>query len=182
MNNAEAGPSSFKKIAKPDSPMKLELAQKNRVFEATLLEDLFDYSVLVSNNISMARDQLANERNWLTWFRLSCTLVILGFTILIKFRLPDGSSNNDSNFEISSKPVGYIFVAIGFLCSFVGLGKYFKNQRLLIKQATFVEAGRGSYLMVAVLFSFVCTIMILASTKNNSQTGDSFVNRSFYMI
>lgn len=65
----------------------------------------------------------------------------------------------------SNKPVGYIFCAIGFLCFFVGFGKYFKNQRLLVKQATFVEAGWGSYVVVAILFSFVCTVMILASSN-----------------
>ncbi len=73
-NNAEAGPSttSLKKEAT------LELAGHVEVYKSTRLENCLDYSILVNNNISMARDQLANERNWLTWFRLSCTLIILG--------------------------------------------------------------------------------------------------------
>ncbi|KAI7869630.1 uncharacterized protein EV154DRAFT_392478, partial [Mucor mucedo] len=125
-----------------------------------------DYSILVSNNISMARDQLANERNWLTWFRLSCTLIILGFSILVQFRLPDPSDPTPrvatmADTGNSNRPVGFIFCAIGFLCFIVGLGKYFKNQRLLVKQATYVEAGWGSYVVVGILFLFVCTVMIL---------------------
>lgn len=80
-NNAEAGPSTSTRtnsINKPLQQPKLELVDKVEVFDSTMLEDCLDYSLLVSNNISMARDQLANERNWLTWFRLSCTLIILG--------------------------------------------------------------------------------------------------------
>ncbi|KAI9478402.1 MAG: hypothetical protein EXX96DRAFT_570752 [Benjaminiella poitrasii] len=179
-NNAEAGPSSVRNSKQFDSQPKLELAKKNEIFKETLLEDLLDYSILISNNISMARDQLANERNWLTWFRLSCTLVILGFTVLIKFRLPDGSSNNDesndSQFDVSSQPIGYIFVVIGFSCSLVGLGKYFKNQILLVKQATYIKAGWGSYILVAILFLFACTVMIIASINSEPS-----VNRSSYV-
>lgn len=85
----------------------------------------------------------------------------------MQFRLPDPSDTASFtmvNTEHSNRPVGYIFCAIGFLCFLVGLGKYFKNQRLLVKQATFVEAGWGSYVVVAILFLFVCTVMILASS------------------
>lgn len=71
-NNAPAESSSKAKQTT------LQFVEKVQVYKARPLEDLLDYSVLVSNNISMARDQLANERNWLTWFRLSCTLIILG--------------------------------------------------------------------------------------------------------
>lgn len=75
-NNAEAGPSTT--CLKRE--MSLELAGNVQVYKSSRLEDCLDYSILVNNNISMARDQLANERNWLTWFRLSCTLIILGKT------------------------------------------------------------------------------------------------------
>lgn len=165
-NNAEAGPSTAPLTKEPT----LELAGKVEVYESSKMEDVLDYSILVSNEISMARDQLANERNWLTWFRLSCTLIILGFTILIKFRLPDDNGDTDTNDEspldVANKPIGLIFCVIGFCCFFVGIGKYFKNQRLLVKQATYVEAGWGSYLMVGLLFLFVCSVMIMASLSS----------------
>jgi hypothetical protein len=96
--------------------------------------------------------------------------MMIGFTILIQFRLPEPDDQKQTPSEqVSNKPVGYIFVAIGFSCFLVGLGKYFKNQRLLVKQATYVEAGWGSYTMVIILFFFVCTIMVLASV-NKSQS------------
>ncbi|CEP08950.1 hypothetical protein [Parasitella parasitica] len=82
---------------------KLELAEKVEIYDSKIVEDCLDYSLLVSNNVSMARDQLANERNWLTWFRLSCTLIILGFTVLIQFRLPDEKDDTPRS-DISNKP------------------------------------------------------------------------------
>lgn len=92
LGNDEAGPSKLTKAMFPastkdplipqpttnNSQPHLELAGKVQVFESTKLETALDYSINVSNSISMARDQLANERNWLTWFRISCTLIILG--------------------------------------------------------------------------------------------------------
>lgn len=73
-NNAEAGPSTAPLTKEPS----LVLAAKVEVYKSSKVEDLLDYSIIVSNDISMARDQLANERNWLTWFRISCTLIMLG--------------------------------------------------------------------------------------------------------
>lgn len=80
-NNGEAGPSTLTRLVpKPKSARQpsLELAEKVEVFKSSHLENTLDYSINVSNSVSMARDQLANERNWLTWFRISCTLIILG--------------------------------------------------------------------------------------------------------
>ncbi|KAI8070588.1 uncharacterized protein B0P05DRAFT_550307 [Gilbertella persicaria] len=177
-NNAEAGPSQKRLNSITNKQPKLELAEKVEIFPSTRLQDCLDYSILVSNNTSMARDQLANERNWLTWFRLSCTLIILGFTLLLQFRLPD-STDQDGNLTVSkandfaSKPIGFIFIGIGLSCFFVGVGKYFKSQRLLVKQATFVEAGWGSLVMVGILFCFVCSVMIMASINTSR---NSFLN------
>lgn len=91
-----------------------------------------------------------------------------GFSILIKFRLPDNSDNEDNKvYDVTSKPVGLTFCVIGFFTFFVGIGKYFKNQRLLVKQATYVEAGWGSYLIVGLIFVFVCSVMIMASLSSS---------------
>lgn len=96
---------------------------------------------------------------------------MIGFTVLLQFRLPepDGETQDRPDL-VSNRPVGFIFVAIGFLSFLVGLGKYFKNQRQLVKQATYVEAGWGSYVVVIILFFFVCTIMILASRDKDQSS------------
>jgi uncharacterized membrane protein YidH (DUF202 family) len=82
-SDMEAGPSRqplTKQISKQPT---LEFAKKVDIIPASCMENCLDYSLIVTNSVSMARDQLANERNWLTWFRLSCTLIILGK--LLKF-------------------------------------------------------------------------------------------------
>jgi uncharacterized membrane protein YidH (DUF202 family) len=47
---------------------------------ASLLSVL-DNSIVVPNEGSMARDQFANERTWLSWTKLACTLIVLGTMI-----------------------------------------------------------------------------------------------------
>lgn len=42
------------------------------------LWSVIDNSIVVPNDGSMARDQYANERTWLSWLKLSCTLIVLG--------------------------------------------------------------------------------------------------------
>ncbi|OBZ85380.1 hypothetical protein A0J61_06577 [Choanephora cucurbitarum] len=171
--HAEAGPSSWRPIENTVQP-KVEYAAEVRRFKTNRLEDCLDYAILVSNNASMARDHLANERNWLTWFRLSCTLIILGFTVLLQFRLPEEDEKEEIHImkpvDFTSKPIGFIFVTIGIACFLVGVGKYFKNQRLLVKQATYIEAGWGSFVTAGLLFSVVCSVMIIASINAAKHT------------
>jgi hypothetical protein len=39
---------------------------------------IFDNSHVIPNTVSMARDQFASERNFLTFLRFSATLIVLG--------------------------------------------------------------------------------------------------------
>ena len=88
----------------------------------------------------------------------------LGFTILLKFRLPDeGNTPDDWADESVTQPIGYIFIAIGFSALLTAVGKYFKTQRLLLKRRNFIQAGWGSFIIVSLLFTVVCVVMILAS-------------------
>lgn len=138
-------------------------------------------------------DILAIERNFLTFFRLGSTLAVIGnrsnlanninagelmlsigFTILLKFRLPtvnEGGDVDDTDEDWSNeefrRPIGVTFVAIGFLSVLVAIGKYFKNQILLIKQKNNIQAGWGSYVTVGILVGFVCLVMALASLDSS---------------
>ncbi|KAI9014421.1 hypothetical protein CLU79DRAFT_838467 [Phycomyces nitens] len=126
----------------------------------------YDASLILPNKPTVARDQLANERNWLTVFRFSCTMIILGFTVLLKFRFPDDQINEP---EKESKRmrlgIGYTFIAIGFILYIGGLGKYFKNQLQLARQVNFIQAGWGSFIGVGLIFCFACIVMILATIR-----------------
>ncbi|KAI9492864.1 hypothetical protein BDB00DRAFT_825913 [Zychaea mexicana] len=128
-----------------------------------------DIALIIPNSGSMARDMLANERNFLTFFKLACTLVVLGFTVLLKFRLPDdhGSLPDEWADDSVTRPIGYTFIAIGFSALLTAVGKYFKTQRMLAKSINFIQAGWGSFIIVSLLFTLACVVMILASLNSS---------------
>ncbi|KAI8097588.1 uncharacterized protein BX664DRAFT_326744 [Halteromyces radiatus] len=129
---------------------------------------ILDTSLVIPNKISMARDQLAGERNFLTFLRFSCTLIILGFTMLIEFRLPykTSSSSSPSNIDAISQPLGYCFVAAGFCLFLYGVGRYFFNQRALIREVNFIQAGWFSLTVMVLLGSFAIGVMVVLSINS----------------
>ncbi|KAI7871541.1 hypothetical protein BDF14DRAFT_1878397 [Spinellus fusiger] len=93
----------------------------------------FDIALVFPNTISEARDHLANERNWLTLLRLSCTFLLLGLTVLMRIRLPD-TTPIDRDFDTLRLFLGFLCIAVGLCLFFGGVGKYFINQHQLIHQ------------------------------------------------
>ncbi|KAJ8658968.1 hypothetical protein O0I10_005350 [Lichtheimia ornata] len=130
-----------------------------------------DIALVLPNKGSMARDMLANERNFLTFFKLSCTLTVLGFTILLKFRFPSGGSTDDDDGDWAdnsvTEPIGYCFVAIGLTCLFVGVRKYFMTQLQLAKQVSFLPQGKIAFGAVITIFFLACIVMVLASLNSD---------------
>ncbi|KAI9315139.1 hypothetical protein BX666DRAFT_2028724 [Dichotomocladium elegans] len=123
-----------------------------------------DLPLLVPNTGSIARDMLANERNFLIFFKLSCTLVVLGFTVLLKFRLPDekDDTGEENRSSLDTSPIGYCFIAIGFTSLIVSIAKYFVTQRLLIRKINFIRTGWWALMVVTSIFCLACAVMILA--------------------
>jgi uncharacterized membrane protein YidH (DUF202 family) len=156
---------------------------------------VLDNAVVVPNEGSMARDQCANERTYLSWLKLSCTIVVLGkektttplthcsmrlitypffhisfyrttgFTIIINLRLPNGEKQPSIDPRYT-RPIGITFVAIGMLAFILGLIKYFRNVRLLILHRTLVQAGWVSFLLMAIVSLFACTIMLIVVSSD----------------
>ncbi|KAI8063293.1 hypothetical protein BC940DRAFT_349155 [Gongronella butleri] len=130
----------------------------------------FDYSVVIPNKVSMARDQLANDRNFLVFFRYACTLVILGFTMLVNFRLPSGggSTTDPESDWFVTMPFGYSFIALGAILFVYSLTRYFRTQRALIEEVHDIEAGWLSYLFMVVLASFIVAVSIYSMVRSFS--------------
>ncbi|CAO3588092.1 unnamed protein product [Absidia cylindrospora] len=132
---------------------------------------ILDVSLVIPNKVSMARDQLAGERNYLTFLRFSCTLIVLGFTMLLKFRLPyEADANHDDDTssgdpDAITTPLGYCFIAIGFCLFLYGFIRYYMNQNALARQVNYIQAGWFSMSVMATLASFVIGVMILASVQ-----------------
>ncbi|RUS14950.1 hypothetical protein BC937DRAFT_93119 [Endogone sp. FLAS-F59071] len=129
--------------------------------------NVLDPSLVVNNEGSVARDHLSNERNFLAWFRLSITLIIIGFTVMLKFRFHREGDDEPDIEDPFSKPIGIIFVVIGLTAFILGIFKFIKNQRLLTKQKTLVQAGWGSFLIAGVIVVFVCGVMIIATVRGS---------------
>ncbi|KAI8577377.1 hypothetical protein K450DRAFT_252175 [Umbelopsis ramanniana AG] len=126
---------------------------------------VLDNAFVVPNEGSMARDQCANERTYLSWLKLSCTIIVLGFTIIINLRLPNGETQPSIDPRYT-RPIGITFVAIGLLSFILGLVKYFRNVRLLILHRTLVQAGWFSFLLMAIVSLFACTIMLIVVSSD----------------
>lgn len=164
------------------------------------LLSIMDLSLVIPNKVSMARDQLAGERNYLTFLRFSCTLIVLGkdlsynenipllinphgwnllgFTMILKFRLPFEDDLTDSppwesDRDQITTPLGYCFVAIGFCLFLYGFVRYYLNQRALVRQVNYIQAGWFSMTVIAVLASFVIGVMILATIHSMLFTNPS---------
>jgi uncharacterized membrane protein YidH (DUF202 family) len=157
---------------------------------------LLDNSFVVPNEGSMARDQCANERTYLSWLKLSCTIIVLGKknTHALWHTLQHASDTLSSFVHISiyritgftiiinlrlpngetqpsidaryTRPIGITFVAIGMLSFILGLIKYFRNVRLLILHRTLVQAGWFSFLLMGIVSLFACTIMLIVVSTN----------------
>lgn len=157
---------------------------------------VLDNSFVVPNEGSMARDQCANERTYLSWLKLSCTIIVLGkethshpltlqhasdtlssfvhiliyritgFTIIINLRLPNGETQPSIDARYT-RPIGITFVAIGMLSLILGIIKYFRNVKLLILHRTLVQAGWFSFLLMAVVSLFACTIMLIIVSSDS---------------
>lgn len=90
--------------------------------------------------------------------------------MILQFRLPyDSSTDYDGGTDDSDRitpPLGYCFVAIGFCLFIYGLVRYHMNQRALIQQVTYIQAGWGSMTAMAILAAFAIGVMILATINS----------------
>jgi uncharacterized membrane protein YidH (DUF202 family) len=83
--------------------------------------------------------------------------------MLLQFRLPYDSSTGADESDTITRPLGYCFVAIGFCLFVYGVVRYYLNQRALIKQVNYIQAGWGSMTAMAILAAFAIGVMILAT-------------------
>jgi uncharacterized membrane protein YidH (DUF202 family) len=85
--------------------------------------------------------------------------------MLLQFRLPYDSitDNGADESDRITRPLGYCFVAIGFCLFIYGVVRYYLNQRALIKQVNYIQAGWGSMTAMAILAAFTIGVMILAT-------------------
>ncbi|CAO3635600.1 unnamed protein product [Cunninghamella blakesleeana] len=116
------------------------------------------------------RNQLVAERNYLTFLRFSCTLIVIGFTLLTNFRLPSTKKDTPDQTKLDevTRPIGYVFVAAGLFVFISGLVKYFRSQHALVREVNYIQSGIGSIISMVLIAVFVIGVMILSMIDSAS--------------
>lgn len=95
-----------------------------------------------------ARNSLANERTFLSWFRTAVTLLALGAAI-VRFNLVKRSLAS-----------GIILLVMGIVMMYLGLLRYFQVQRKL-QRMEFQPNRIGVWLVVAGTFAVGAALIVL---------------------
>ncbi|KAF8425713.1 hypothetical protein EV426DRAFT_596264 [Tirmania nivea] len=127
-----------------------ELDEHCPIFTAPFISPL-----VFENAASDARDHCANERNFLSWLRLSIYLAIIAMAIVLSFQLRTPASAHERRLAL---PLGLIFWIMAVLCLFTGLGNYLKTvERYRVKRAL-VQSGYKTQIIIAIVsFTIIAT-------------------------
>ncbi|EWC48634.1 hypothetical protein DRE_01856 [Drechslerella stenobrocha 248] len=109
--------------------------------------------LVFENNASDARDHCANERNFLSWLRLSSYLAIVSVAIMTSF---DFNSQPTRLERAVAFPLGLTFWALALLCLVCGVGNYLQTIAMYSRKVPLVQSGWRTQL----LGGFVCASVI----------------------
>lgn len=114
-----------------------------------------------SNNISEARDHLANERTFLAWLRTGFTISALGIVLSRVQVLSIGTPLSDT-LNIFSKILSLVFVVLGLLFVFFGAVRFVSVQNSL-SEKVFPSSGLLIFVVcILATLTFIATfIMVL---------------------
>lgn len=95
-----------------------------------------------------ARNSLANERTFLSWFRTGVTLITLGAAV-IRFKLVKHSNAS-----------GFVLLGMGMALIYAGVYQYVRVQRMLQKME-FHPNRVGVWLLVAATFVVAALLIVI---------------------
>ena len=130
--------------------------------------------LLFPNNSSDARDHCANERNFLSWLRLSIYMAVVSVAILISFHLKSQPTALERRL---ATPAGLIFWSLSLACLASGTANYVKAVTKFSHRAALVQSGWKTQVVSARLY----TMDALDHTRTNHiRFTDTFVDIGFY--
>lgn len=132
-----------------------------------------DHSLILENKANAARDQMANERTFLSWIRTGFVLVTVGIAFMqmysiqsrARVAIAEGSEYPlamDSRLDALvnlGKPLGYLTAIFAMFVMIFGLVRFFSTQSMLQQRkfpATRIMAG------LLLVFSLIVLGLILA--------------------
>jgi len=120
-------------------------------------------SPLVFENLaSDARDHCANERNFLSWLRLSIYLSIISVAITITFNLRTPPTAIESRVSL---PLGLVFWFLAVLSLCTGLGNYFKTIEKYRTKEPVVQTSLKTQIIIGIVSCTIigtCVLLLVA--------------------
>lgn len=135
-----------------------------------ILSSPFISPLVFDNKASDARDHCANERNFLSWLRLSMYLCVVSIAIVISFHFKHEPSELEKRLSL---PLGICFWVLSLACLFAGLGNYLKTIRMYSRKAALVQSGPKTQLVmviVAVAVVAACVLFLSIHAKMKPDT------------
>ncbi|KAI5849218.1 hypothetical protein BZA05DRAFT_402607 [Tricharina praecox] len=130
-----------------------------------ILASPFISALVFENTASDARDHCANERNFLSWLRLSIYMCIVSIAIILSFQLKTEPSLVERRMAL---PLGLIFWALSLVCLGAGLCNYLKTIEKYSKRAAIVQSGAKTqmiFIIVSVVIVGACVIFITTNAQ-----------------
>src|SRR5690606_7665565 len=120
--------------------------------------------LLYTNSGSTARDVLANERNWMSWLRLSLFLNVLTIAMALNFQLKSSPTPLEKRMSL---PLGIILWVLSAAALVAGSGAYFSNLKTYARQ---LPSGRRTgkwtgWTFAIVTFGVMVLCVILIGTR-----------------
>ncbi|KAH8155451.1 uncharacterized protein LAJ45_00461 [Morchella importuna] len=128
-----------------------------------ILSSPFISPLLFTNDASDARDHCANERNFLSWLRLSVYLCVVSIAIVISFHFKREPTQLERSM---SMPLGIIFWALSLACLFAGLANYLKTIQLYRRKTALVQSGAKTQVVLGIITVVIIATCLLFLTTN----------------
>ncbi|KAG0642092.1 hypothetical protein HOY80DRAFT_681546 [Tuber brumale] len=135
-----------------------------------ILSSPFISPLVFENNASDARDHCANERNFLSWLRLSMYLCIVSVAVVISFHFKHEPSELEKGLSL---PLGICFWVLSLVCLFAGLGNYLKTIGMYSKKAALVQSGSKTQFVMAIVAVAVVAACVLFLSIHAKRTPDT---------
>lgn len=170
---SQAPSNSSSDLTRIPDPVPKSVADEPTTWLQKLMAFIEDHSLILENKANAARDQMANERTFLSWTRTCFVLVTVGIAFMqmysiqsrARVAIADGveyllpiDHRLDALVNLG-KPLGYLTAIFAMLVVIFGLVRFFSTQRMLQQQkfpATRVMAG------LLLVFALVVLALILA--------------------
>ncbi|TGZ80846.1 hypothetical protein EX30DRAFT_355172 [Ascodesmis nigricans] len=132
-----------------------------------ILASPFISPLIFANEASDARDHCANERNFLSWLRLSIYMCVVAVAIILNFNLKEAPTPTEKRMSL---PMGVIFWMLSLLCLGTGMGIYTNTVQRYSRKSAIVESGlktRFVFIVVSASIVGACVIFLTTNATNN---------------